>query len=135
MLDLAIVNLSAQAEAGYEFELEHPATGEGLGGFIKVRGDKSKKVQNHARKRITEMQKRDRVQRGKNKDTDLTIDELEDMAIESAIVRVISWRGITNEGQELQFNEDTATQVFRDHPWIREAVMEASEDLLNFRSE
>lgn len=135
MLDLAVTDFARQAESGYEFELIHPATGEGLGGFIKVRGDKSKVVQSYARKRITEMQKREKVQRGKNKETDLTIEELEDMAVQSAIVRVISWRNIAKDGVEVPFTKENAEEIFRDHPWIREAVMEAADDLTNFRSE
>lgn len=131
-LDLAKTNIAAEAEAGYEFELLHPATGEGTEGFIKVRGEKSRTVQNHARKVVTEMQKREKVAKGKNKEVELSIEDLEAMAIERAIVRIISWKGITEEGVEVPFNKENAERVLKDHPWIREAVMEASEELLNF---
>lgn len=132
-LDLNITNIAAQAESGYEFELLHPATGDGTGGFITVRGDKSRLVQNHARKVVTEMQKREKVAKGKNKDIDLSFDELEDMAVDRAIVRIISWRGIQEDGKDVPFTRENAERILKDHPWIRESVMEESETLLNFR--
>ena len=131
-LDLVKTNIAAEAESGYEFELLHPATGEGTEGFIKVRGEKSRTVQNHARKVVTEMQKREKVAKGKNKEVELSIEDLEAMAIERAIVRIISWKGITEEGVEVPFSKENAERILKDHPWIREAVMEASEELLNF---
>lgn len=135
MLDLAKNNFADQAEAGYEFELEHPATGEGMGAFIKVRGDRSRVVQAHARKRVTELQTKEKMAKRKGKDTDMSLDELEAMAIESAIVRVISWRGIAQNGEEIPFTKENAQEVFKEHSWIREQVMENAEQLLNFRSE
>ena len=132
-LDLLKTNIAAEAESGYEFELLHPATGEGTEGFIKVRGEKSKVVQNHARKVVTEMQKREKVAKGKNKEVELTIEELEDMAVDRAVVRIISWRGIQEDGQDIPFTRENAEKILKDHPWIREAVMEESENLLNFR--
>lgn len=131
-LDLAITNIAAQAESGYEFELLHPATGEGTGGFLTIRGEKSKIVQNHARKVVNEMLKREKVARGKNKDVDLSIEELESLAIDRAIVRIISWRGIQEDGQDVPFTRENAERILKDHPWIREAVFEESENLLNF---
>lgn len=132
-LDLAITNLAAEAESGYEFELLHPATGERLEAWIKVRGEKSKIVQNHARKIVTEMQKREKVAKGKNKEIELTIQDYEDMAVDRAIVRIISWRGIQENGQDVPFNRENAERILKEHPWIREAVMEESDNLLNFR--
>lgn len=131
-LDLAITNIAAQAESGYEFELLHPATGEGTGGFLTIRGEKSKIVQNHARKVVNEMLKREKVARGKNKDVDLSIEEHESLAIDRAFVRIISWRGIQEDGQDVPFTRENAERILKDHPWIREAVFEESENLLNF---
>lgn len=131
-LDLAITNVAAQAESGYEFELLHPATGEGTEGFITVRGSGSKIVQTHARKTFTEMQKREKVAKGKNKELDLTLDELEDMSVERAVVRIISWKGITEGGKEVPFTKENAERILKEHSWIKEAVFENSEDLTNF---
>lgn len=132
-LDLVKTNIAAEAESGYEFELLHPATGEGTEGFLKIRGEKSKVVQNHARKVVTEMQKREKMAAGKNKTVELSIEDLEDMAVERAFVRIISWRGIQEDGVDLPFNKENAERILKDHPWIRESIMEESENLLNFR--
>ncbi len=131
-LNLNVLNVSEVSEAGIEFELVHPATGEGLDAWIKVRGEKSRTVQNHARKVVTEMQKREKVAKGKGKDNDLSIEELESLAIDRAIVRIISWRGIQEDGQDIPFTRENAEKVLKEHPWIREAVMEESEDLNEF---
>ena len=131
-LNLSVLNVGEISESGIEFELVHPATGEGLDAWVKVRGENSRTVQNHARRVVTEMQKREKVAKGKNKDADLTITELEDMAVERAIVRIISWRGIQEDGQDIPFTKENAEKVLKDHPWIREAVMENSSDLQEF---
>lgn len=130
-MELNSYNLAEQAEAGYEFEITHPGTGEKLGGFIKVRGDESRAVQNYNRRRFTEIQKREK--RNKGKDNDYSLEEIEDITIESAKIRVISWRNIKKDGVDLPFTPENAEIVFREYPWIRKQVMEASEDLLHFR--
>jgi hypothetical protein len=55
------------------------------------------------------------------------------MAINSAVVRVISWRGITDNGKEVEFTAEAAREVFRKHPWIRDQVMEESDSILYFQ--
>lgn len=126
-MELNNVNLAAQAAAGYNLELVHPATGDKLGGIITVRGDESKEVQNYNRKRFQELQKRERMNKGKN--TDYTLAEIEDIGIESAIVRCMGWKNIKKDGIELEFNKENAEMVFRDYPWIRNQVMEAASNL------
>lgn len=133
-MELNLLNLGIQADDGFDLVLQHPITGDDLDGVIRVRGDKSRAVQQFSRKRITEMQKRERIQKGKGKDTDLTIEELEAMAVESAIVRVISWKNIKKDGEELPFTKENAEVIFKDYDWIRQQVMEASEELKNFFS-
>lgn len=134
-MELNLLNLGVQADDGYDLVLQHPINGEDLDGVIRVRGDKSRAVQQFSRKRITEMQKRERMLKGKGKDENLTIEELEAMAVESAIVRVISWKNIKKDGEELPFTKENAEVVFKEYDWIRQQVMEASEELKNFFSE
>ena len=129
-MELNSVNLVAMAAVGYALELVHPATGDKLGGVITVRGDESKEVQNYNRKRFQELQKRDRMNKSKN--TDYTLAEIEDISIESAIVRCMGWKNIKKDGIELEFNKENAEMVFRDYQWIRNQVMEAAQDLTLF---
>lgn len=131
-LNLSVLNVSEVSESGIDIELVHPATGEGLDAWVRVRGKDSRTVQNHARKVVTEMQKREKVAKGKGKDTDLSIEELEMLAVERAVVRIISWRGIEEDGQPVPFTVENATRVLKDNPWIREQVLENSDDLTVF---
>lgn len=132
--DLSKNNFAEAAEAGYEFELKLPGTGEGTGAFITIRGDQSKTVKAYARKKYAEFKLKEQQakRRGKEAD-DMTLDEAEELAIESAIVRVISWKGIAEDGKDVLFSKENAERIFKEHPWIREAVTEEAGQLLNFR--
>ena len=131
-LNLSVLNVSEVSESGIDVELVHPATGEGLDAWVRVRGKDSRTVQNHARKVVNDMQKREKIARGKNKDADMSIEELEMLAVERAVVRIISWRGIEEDGQPVPFTVENATRVLKDNPWIREQVLENSDDLTGF---
>jgi len=134
MLDLKVTNLAESAEAGYEFELLLPESMEKTGGFIKVRGRMSAPVRNHAKRKYTEYTQREMQAKRKGKELEaMTIDEAEDAAVENAIVRIISWRGIGKDGVEIPFNKENADTILREHTWIRDAVMEESDNLLNFQ--
>ena len=136
MLDLKKSNYAEVAEAGFEFELKLPGTDEPSGAFVTVRGDNSKTVKAYSRKKYSEFRAREQMQKRRGKEADeMTIDEAEDLSIEAAIVRVISWKGITEGSTVVEFNKENATRIFRDHPWIREQVMEVAQDILNFRPE
>lgn len=129
-MEITNFNLAAQAAVGYNLELVHPATGDKLGGVIIIRGDESREVQNYNRRRFQELQKRERMNKGK--DTSYTLAEIEEIGIESAITRVIGWKNIKKDGIELDYNKENAEMVFRDYPWIRNQVMEAAQDLTLF---
>jgi hypothetical protein len=131
-LNLSVLNVSEVSESGIDIELVHPATGEGLDAWVRVRGKDSRTVQNHARKVVNDMQKREKIAKGKNKDADMSIEELEMLAVERAVIRIISWRDIEEDGQPVPFTVENATRVLKDNPWIREQVLENSDDLTGF---
>ena len=131
-LNLSVLNVSEVSESGIDIELVHPATGEGLDAWVRVRGKDSRTVQNHARKVVNDMQKREKIAKGKNKDADMNLEELEMLAVERAVIRIISWRGIEEDGQPVPFTVENATRVLKDNPWIREQVLENSDDLTGF---
>lgn len=135
MLNLSKQNLSALAEDGYEFELTHPDTGEGMGGFIKVRGERSKTVQAFLRKHANEQLRQEQGNRAKGKKEIQLLEDFEEFANESAAVRVISWRNIADESGEIKFSKEAAIEVFQEHSWIRDQVLEASRDGEKFRPE
>jgi hypothetical protein len=134
MLDLKVKNLADASEAGFTFELLYPGSQEKTGAFVTVRGAHSKTARAHARKKYTEYRQRELMNKRKNKDDEMTLDEAEDMAIETAIVRLIGWKGIAEDGKEIPFTKENAERVLREHSWIREQVVEESDQLLNFQS-
>jgi hypothetical protein len=134
--DLAKHNYTEIAEAGFEFELKLPGTGEGTGVFITVRGDQSKTVKAFGRKKYSEFKLREQQAKRRGKDVDdMTLEEAEELSIESAIVRVISWKNITENGKEVPFTKENAERIFKEYSWIKDQVVEEAGQLLNFRSE
>lgn len=133
MFDLSKNNLAEQAEVGYKFNLVHPATGEKLDAVITVRGSQSKVVQKYSRKKFQEIEQAKTMAARKGKEYKPSLDDLEDLAIETTSLRVIGWSGIGENGKELEFTPENVAKVLRDHPWIREQVMEESEQLSNFQ--
>lgn len=125
-------NVSKVAEAGYEFELIYPVTGEGTGAFITVRGDASKTVQAYNRAQFNREQQK--AKSGRNADKVVPIEEYIEKAIEKAIIKTIGWRGIVVDGEELVFTESNAKKFYAENDWIREAVERESAEITNFRS-
>ena len=76
-----------------------------------------------------------REQRAKRtgKDEELSLEEAEEFAARAAAVRVIGWSGIAEDGKEVVFSKDEAERIFLAYPFIREQVMEESNNILNFR--
>lgn len=133
MLDLSKQNPADVAEAGYEFTVEMP-DGTPTDAKIKVRGVMSKTVKDYSRKVFREMQMKEKMARKRGKEVDEpTIEELEELAAETAANRVISWVGIGENGKEIPFSKEAAVDVFKRFAFIREQVMQASEDISNFR--
>jgi hypothetical protein len=134
--DLAKHNYTEIAEVGYKFELKLPGTGEGTGVFITVRGDQSKTVKAFGRKKYSEFKLREQQAKRRGKEAeDMTLDEAEELSIESAVIRVIAWENITENGKEVPFTKENAERIFKEYSWIKDQVMEEAGQLLNFRSE
>ena len=133
LFDLSKNDPSKSAEAGYEFQLVLPGSGEATGAFVTVRGEHSPVVKQYAKKKYNEYQMQVQAAKRKGKDYELSLDESEVMSVESATNRVISWRGIANEGTEVVFSKDTCAEILKQHSWIREQVLEESQQAFNFR--
>lgn len=133
MLDLQKNDPSVIAEAGFEFTVVLP-DGTETDAKIKVRGNASPVVRNYAKKVFNEMQSRAQYAKRRGKEPEeITIEEAEKMAAKNAAIRVISWSGVGEGGKELVFSVEEAERVFLKYPFIREQVMEESENLKNFR--
>ena len=130
--DIVKQNFSASSEIGYEFELKLP-TGEGSGAFLTVIGDYSPTVKQYSKRKYQEFTQRQTIARRKGKEEELSLEDAENLAIEAALVRLIGWRGFTEEGKEVKFSKDKAREVLTQHSWIRDQIQEESSDVGNFK--
>ena len=62
----------------------------------------------------------------------MTLEEAEDFSVEAATVRVISWKGIGEDGKEVPFNKENAARILKKYPFIREQIMDHSDNIFNF---
>lgn len=129
--DIKLQDYSKAAEFGYEFELKLP-TGSGSGAYLTVIGEQSPTVKQYAKRKFQEYQQRQQIAKRKGKEDDITLDEAEEMAVEAALVRLIDWKGITEDGKEVKFSKDKAREILKQHSWIRDQINEESSDILNF---
>lgn len=132
MLDLTKNNPADKAEAGFEFTVVLP-DGTETDAKIKVRGNNSPVVKAFGRKTFKEYQMREQRSKRTGKEDELSLDEAEEFAARAAAVRVIGWSGIAEEGKEIVFSKEEAERIFLNYPFIREQVMEESNNILNFR--
>ena len=134
MFDLTKNNVGVANEAGYEFELTIPGTGEKTGAFVKVRGEQSPVVKAFSKRKYTEYKLKQDAAKRRNKEYELDLDEAEEISIEAAIVRIISWKGLSEGKVEVPFTKENAERILKEHDWIKDQVMEESSQALNFRS-
>lgn len=132
LFDLTKNDLSKLAEKGYEFELTLP-TGERTGAFVTIRGEQSPVVKAYGRKKFNEWQQRQKMAKRRGKEDDLDLDEAEEISVDTAFIRMMGWKGIGEEGKEVEFNESNAKRILKEHSWIKDLVMEESSNLQNFR--
>jgi hypothetical protein len=102
---------------------------------IKVRGENSPKVRTFRREVYNQGQIRRNIakKKGKGDDEDLSIEEIEDYAIRNAVVRTISWTGLTEDGVEVPSTPDNIARIMKDYAFVRDLVAEESARAYNFR--
>lgn len=130
--DLSKQNPANVAEAGYEFEVTTPA-GDKTGIKITVRGEHSATVRNHGRKVYQEMKMKEQQAKRKGREYELDLDEAEEMSAEAAVVRTIGWTGVIENGKEVKFSKEEAKRIYSEHSWLREQVLEQSNNVFNFQ--
>lgn len=131
MFDVVKQDFSKVAESGYTFELIMP-NGVNSGAKLTVLGEKSPAVKLYGRRKFQEWQQRQAIAKRRGKEDELDLDEAEDVAVEAALVRLIGWEGIAENGKEIPFTKEKAAEILKAHEWIREAIMTESADILNF---
>jgi len=135
MLDLSKKDPAKAADVGYTFEVLMP-DGSKTDAKITVRGANSATVKNHARKIYQEYEVRKQQAKRRGKDVEEpSLDEAEEMIAEVAAVRIIGWEGIGENSKEVAFSKEEAVRIMKTYPFIREQVMEASDNIFLFRTE
>ena len=129
--DIVKTNLAEIAETGCEFEVKLP-DGSPTDFFITVRGTQSPKVKAFSKKVFNQMQIKEQQAKRKGKDVDFSLEDAEDMAIESAVVRIVSWKGLEEDGKEIKHSEENAKRIMRELDWVRAQVLEEADIAANF---
>ena len=132
MLDLAQNDPSVLSEAGFTFKIVLP-NGVETDAELTVRGANSPVVRNHARRLYQEFKQKEQAAKRKGKEVeDLTLDEAEELAVDTAVQRLIGWKNVAEDGKELKFSKEEAARVLQKYPFIRAQVMEQSDEVSNF---
>ena len=132
-LSLDDLDITKACESGFEFEYIRDSDGKGTGVFLTVMGSHSEKVQKWIRKTLNAVRQREAmlVKRGKGEEVRTVEDDL-DFGIESAAIRIIGWRGISQNGVELKFDWESAVRLCTINPEIYAQVIKQSNDFGNF---
>ena len=132
MFDIAKHNFSEAAAEGYSFELKLP-TGAGSGTKLTVLGEMSPTIKAYSRKKFAEYQQRQIMLKRKGKeDEQMSLEEAEEIAVENALVRLVGWQDLYEDGKDVKFSKEKARELLTAHPWVREQVIAESQDVLNF---
>lgn len=126
-MDLNDINLSEQADAGAELNLEHPVSGEKIDGMvITLAGSDSKAFRAKQKEinasRLTKMLKR--------KSAGLQHSDDEDCDLLASCT--LGWSGIVAGGEKIKFSHAAAKKLYLEHNWIREQVDEFIGNRANF---
>ncbi len=119
----------AASDRGYELELRDPFTNEPLGMFITVMGQQSTVFRKYQRAKLNERLDQEGMSQAKS----LTVEELEEGAIEACVLCTKGWRDIVWDDAEgeLEFTPENARMLYT-HEWIRRQVDAAITTLGNF---
>lgn len=112
-MDIAELYTSDAHEEGAEVQLKHPATGEPLDVFIKVKGVDSRSFRQSLRKKQRAM-----LSALASKEDGAEVDE-DQLDAEALAEATIGWRGIKQDGEEYEFSKERARTLYLKSPGIR----------------
>lgn len=130
-LDLGKTNIAKSSSEGFEFEVIIPEVFESTGTYLTVRGSQAPEVRNFLKQKYNQEQAK--ALRNKNKKEEVPdLEEAEQFMIDNALVRLIGWRNMLENDVELPFNKENATRILTEHSWIRQLILDESDNLGNF---
>ena len=130
--DIKKTNLAEQAEAGHEFEVKLP-DGSSTDFFITVRGNLSPKIKKYSKDLFNKMQQKELNNKRKGKaEQPMDIEEAEATLVDSAVVRIITWRGLEEDGVIVEPTSENFKRIMTELDWVRSQVIEESDNAANF---
>lgn len=129
--DIFTQDFTKAAEIHFEFELKLP-TGAGSGAKLQVIGGQSATVRNYNKRKFQEYHQKQQIAKRKGREEELSLEDAELLAVEQALVRLVGWSGVTEKGKEVVFSKEKAAEILKQHDWIREQIIQESDDILNF---
>ena len=130
--DIKKTNLAEQAENGYEFEVKLP-DGSSTDFFITVRGNLSPKIKKYSKDLFNKMQQKELNNKRKGKaEQPMDIEEAEATLVDSAVVRIITWRGLEEDGVTVEPTPENFKRIMTELDWVRSQVIEESDNAVNF---
>lgn len=139
--DFATLDLAQACDKPYEFELENPVTGDGLGVFVSVVGAESATFQAFVRTEGNKARKRRMEAERRGKDDPLLIEDEEAALVSAVAACMTSWRTVADGKSEpvivwgerrLEFTPDNARDVLRKFRWMIPQINKATGDLTHF---
>ena len=130
--DIKKINLAEQAEAGHEFEIKLP-DGSSTDFFITVRGNLSPKMKKYSKDLFNKMQMKElRAKRQNKGEQPIDLDEAEQTLVESAVARIITWKGLLDDGKVVEPTQENFVRIMTELDWARTQVLEESDNPSNF---
>ena len=125
-------NLSEKAEAGYEFEVKLP-DGSPTDFYITVRGNQSPKIKKFSKDLFNKLQMKELQAKRKGKaDQPVDLDEAEQTLVDSAVARIITWKGLEEGGKVVEPTTDNIVRIMTELDWVRKQVLDESDNDSNF---
>lgn len=131
-MDLKQYDLAEICETGHEFQLIAPGTRELTDLKVTVRGGDSKTVKQWTRGQFMKRQQKAALVRRGAKQEEISLEEAEEFAAQSAAQRVISIKNFEENGKPLESTPENILHIMRKYDWIRDQVVEESDFLPNF---
>ena len=130
--DIKLTNLSEKAEAGYEFEVKLP-DGASTDFYITVRGNQSPKIKKFSKDLFNKMQMKELQAKRKGKgEQPVDLDEAEATLVESAVARIVTWKGLEDDGKVVEPTQENIVRIMTELDWVRTQVLEESDNAANF---
>lgn len=132
-MDISQLNYADSADIPHSFNVILPDGITETDIIFMVRGEQSPEVKNYQRRVFAEQKRAAEMRKRKNQDPDPALEEQEETLLNLTVNRLVGWKGLTEQGKEIPFSPEKAKELLQKAPWMRDQIIEASNQILNFR--